>query len=141
MVGRKLVNKRMVVVINKMCVEHSGGFAGQGNNLRDGQHLSFVDNIHINELFGQQIYSTIYDQAAAYMFYIIKNHTFQDGNKRTGLACAITFLEYNGIYFAPLPEEPVFEFVMNVAAGDNNPDVVVPKIADWLRYLSKLAPG
>ncbi len=133
---RYFLNKRMVVVINKMCVEHSGGFAGPGNNLRDGQHLNFVDTIYINEFFGQTIYQTIYDQAAAYMFHIIKNHTFQDGNKRTGLACAITFLEYNGVRFAPLPEEPVFEFVMGVAAGENEPETVIPTISTWLEQLS-----
>ena len=35
--------------------------------------------------------------AAAYAFHIAQNQCFVDGNKRTGLDCALTFLEANGI--------------------------------------------
>ncbi len=35
--------------------------------------------------------------AAAYLFHVVKNHPFVDGNKRTGLAVALTFLEVNGV--------------------------------------------
>ena len=48
-------------------------------------------------MFGEYIYSDIFEMAAAYFFHIIKNHAFVDGNKRTGLVVAITFLEINGI--------------------------------------------
>jgi death-on-curing protein len=34
--------------------------------------------------------------AAAYLFHIIRNHAFVDGNKRTALGCALFFLENNG---------------------------------------------
>ncbi|MGN6450185.1 MAG: type II toxin-antitoxin system death-on-curing family toxin, partial [Brucella intermedia] len=34
----------------------------------------------------------IFDLAAAYLFGILKNHPFVDGNKRTGLAAADLFL-------------------------------------------------
>lgn len=36
--------------------------------------------------------------AAAYMYAIIKNHPFLDGNKRTGLTAAILFLIHNDIF-------------------------------------------
>ena len=35
--------------------------------------------------------------AAAYLFHIISNHPFIDGNKRTGAAASIVFLALNGI--------------------------------------------
>lgn len=35
--------------------------------------------------------------AAAYIFHIVKNHPFIDGNKRTGIAAALVFLELNGV--------------------------------------------
>ncbi|MDR1535206.1 MAG: type II toxin-antitoxin system death-on-curing family toxin [Planctomycetota bacterium] len=34
--------------------------------------------------------------AAAYLFHIVQNHPFLDGNKRTGLACAYLFMAING---------------------------------------------
>ncbi|MCB9294915.1 MAG: type II toxin-antitoxin system death-on-curing family toxin [Lewinellaceae bacterium] len=46
-------------------------------------------------MFEQEIYPEIYDKAAVYMFNIISNHVFQDGNKRTGLEAALLFLKLN----------------------------------------------
>lgn len=33
-------------------------------------------------VFGEQLHKTIYNKAAAYLFYITKNHAFLDGNKK-----------------------------------------------------------
>ncbi len=135
--GRDLVfvNKRLLLALNQLCVDMAGGTAVAGNNLRDGQTLGFVERIHVNEIFGYAIYPDIFHRAAAYLFYVIKNHAFMDGNKRTGLVAAITFLELNGIDFAPLDEDSVFDFVMDVAAGPSDPGEVMPRIAAWLEEL------
>ena len=37
-----------------------------------------------------------FEMVAAYAFHIVKNHAFVDGNKRTGFAAALVFLEFNG---------------------------------------------
>ncbi len=39
----------------------------------------------------------LFDIAAAYAFHIAQAQAFIDGNKRTGIGAALTFLEYNGI--------------------------------------------
>ena len=39
----------------------------------------------------------LYEVAAAYAFHIAQAQAFLDGNKRTGIGAALTFLEYNGI--------------------------------------------
>lgn len=39
--------------------------------------------------------------AAAYLFYLCRNHPFLDGNKRTALATCLVFLSENGL----LPDE------------------------------------
>ena len=135
--GSNYVTKRMVLVIHRLCLNLTGGYGTDGVNLRAGQGLGFVDYVFANEVFGQRIYPDIFHQAAAYMFHIIKGHIFTDGNKRTGLAVAITFLEWNGILFAPLPDEAVFDFVMALAGGPNDPDEAIPRIASWLRGLSE----
>ncbi len=132
----RYLNKRMLLAIHSMCLQITGGY-GQGGDLRVGQSLSFVENIFHNEIFGQEIYPDMYHQAAAYMFHIIKSHTFHDGNKRTGLAAAITFLELNGQLCAALPEQPVFEFVIDIAGGPNDPETQIPRIAAWLETLAR----
>ena len=35
--------------------------------------------------------------AAAYLFYLCRNHPFVDGNKRTALAACLVFLDVNGL--------------------------------------------
>ena len=42
-------------------------------------------------------YGDIFDVAAAYAFHIAQAQAFIDGNKRTGIGAALTFLEYNGV--------------------------------------------
>lgn len=132
----KYVNKHMLIVINRLVTIHSGGSGYTSNNIRSGQSLAFVDRIFSNSIFGKPIYPDIYHQAAAYMFYIIKNHAFNDGNKRTGLAAAITFLKWNNIVFAPFNEDKVFDFVITISQSENNPDTVIPIIAQWLKEMS-----
>lgn len=39
---------------------------------------------------------TVFELAAAYAYGVARNHPFLDGNKRTALVCAFTFLELNG---------------------------------------------
>src|SRR5262245_6727092 len=46
---------------------------------------------------GQSPYKDIAEVAAAYLFYVCKNHPFIDGNKRAALGACIVFLRLNGI--------------------------------------------
>lgn len=65
--------------------------------------------------------------AAAYCFGIAKAHGFIDGNKRTGLVTALTFLRLNGYAFRPDPAQGL-EMVEGLAAGD----VSEIAFANWL---------
>lgn len=42
------------------------------------------------------LHPTLEAQAAAYLFHIVKNHPFVDGNKRLGVSCCLVFLNING---------------------------------------------
>lgn len=48
-------------------------------------------------MFGQDLYRTIFEKAAALMRSIAENQPFLDGNKRTAWASAQVFLDLNGI--------------------------------------------
>lgn len=56
------------------------------------------------------------EMAAAYLYHIVANHPFVDGNKRTGLATALVFLDINGHEIDPLTEN-LYEVVMATASG------------------------
>lgn len=46
---------------------------------------------------GEWLHPTLHEMAAAYAYHLCQNHPFVDGNKRTALACALVFLELNGM--------------------------------------------
>jgi death-on-curing protein len=41
---------------------------------------------------GEFLHRDLFEMAAAYLYHIVQNHPFIDGNKRTGAAAAIIFL-------------------------------------------------
>lgn len=67
--------------------------------------------------FGDQyLHSTLFEMAAAYLFHIVKNHPFIDGNKRTGAMAAFIFLKLNNLTLNA--EEVEFErIVREVSEG------------------------
>ena len=65
---------------------------------------------------GEHLHPSLPEQAAAYLFHLVKNHPFVDGNKRVGLACSLAFLHLNGIRVRASDDELV-DLVMGVAEG------------------------
>jgi death-on-curing protein len=64
----------------------------------------------------EYFHADILEMAAAYLFHIVRNHPFTDGNKRTGTVAALVFLMLNGIEVRA--EEDEFEqLVRRVAEG------------------------
>jgi death-on-curing protein len=67
--------------------------------------------------FGEEyLHGSLPEMAAAYLFHLVRNHPFVDGNKRTGLASAIAFLGLNGLWLDADPER-LGELVVAVAQG------------------------
>jgi death-on-curing protein len=66
---------------------------------------------------GQSPYTDLVDLAAAYLFYLCRNHPFIDGNKRTALAASLVFLRLNGA--DPAPDGPKWEkLTLSVASSE-----------------------
>lgn len=74
----------------------------------------------------------IVDLAAAYIFGIVRNHPFVDGNKRTGFVIGVLFLELNGYEFTASEEEAT-EAVFKLAAGKLSENTFVK----WMRANSR----
>lgn len=65
---------------------------------------------------GEFVHDGIFAMAAAYLFHLVNNHPFVDGNKRTGLLCALIFLDLNGIE-TDRNTEALYDLTMAVAQG------------------------
>jgi death-on-curing protein len=65
---------------------------------------------------GQFLHGEFFEMAAAYLFHLVQNHPFVDGNKRTGLIAMLAFLGLNGRRLEADPLE-LAELVQGVAAG------------------------
>lgn len=67
--------------------------------------------------FGDQfLHGSLHEMAAAYLFHLVRNHPFVDGNKRTGAASAIVFLLMNGLT-STASEDEYYDLVIAVAKG------------------------
>ena len=69
---------------------------------------------------GAFLHEDLHAMAAAYLFHIVQNHPFVDGNKRTGYIAAMAFLEGNGIETHFTME--LYEITMAVASSQMSKD-------------------
>ncbi len=65
---------------------------------------------------GEFLHHDLLEMAAAYLFHIVQNHPFLDGNKRTGAVAALVFLDLNGVEVTA-PKGSVYDITMSVATG------------------------
>ena len=79
--------------------------------------------------------------AAAYLFYLCRNHPFVDGNKRTALAAALVFLQQNGMLKDPgMPARNVDGWealVLDVAASRIDREETTARLRKLLRRRSR----
>jgi death-on-curing protein len=65
---------------------------------------------------GKSTYADLVEVAAAYLFFLCRNHPFIDGNKRAALGACLVFLRLNGI--EPQADGPDWEkLTLDVAAS------------------------
>ena len=67
-------------------------------NEKDDSFKGSIGNIY-QSFAGQDIYPTLEEKAANLLYFITKNHSFSDGNKRIAATMFLYFLDKNGILF------------------------------------------
>lgn len=65
---------------------------------------------------GVPLHRDLFEMAAAYLFHLVQNHPFIDGNKRIGLEAALVFLELNGCSIE-VEDEKLIDLVFTTAQG------------------------
>jgi len=66
---------------------------------------------------GKDLHRTIFDKTAAYLFHLIQNHPFVDGNKRTASMTAMVFFASNYKRSFTIFNAEYQEIILRVAQG------------------------
>lgn len=117
-----------VIDLHATQLEIYGGASG----LRDRGLLESAVAQPQSSFDGTFAHDGLFAMAAAYLFHIVSNHAFMDGNKRAGMLSAVVFLDINGISLDQ-PSEALYELTMSVAQGR----IGKPAVAAELERIAK----
>jgi death on curing protein len=101
-----------VLALHDELIQRYGGTPG----LRDAGLLE-ADLAMPQAGFGSQYFHEFpHEMGAAYLFHLVRNHAFMDGNKRVAFACAILFFKINHVPYS-ITEEEAAELTLAAAGG------------------------
>ncbi len=108
----RFVSYQQALRLHAASIRQYGGAEG----LRDPGALESALAMPESGFGGEYLHHSLFDKAAAYLFHIVKNHPFVDGNKRTGFGCANIFLRLNGCQFDEQYKQKLEELTLRVAS-------------------------
>lgn len=111
-----------VLYLHADSIKKEGGCEG----LRDLPLLESAVMMPQQRVGGEYLHRGIPTMAAAYLFHIVSNHPFLDGNKRAGAIAAFVFLDANG-HDLTATEEEFEQVVVHVASSSISKDSLI----DW----------
>lgn len=106
---------------------------GRAPHVRDYGLLEAAVHRPQATIFGEDVYRTIHDKAAALLLSLIKNHALVDGNKRLGLVGMLLFYAMNDYRFVASDDEK-YDLVVEVADGHLSE---VEETSDRLRVFAR----
>lgn len=124
MTSPKWLSWEAVEIMHREQLAEHGGPAG----LKDENALEAALARPLNKAaYGD---NEVFVLAAAYLYGIVRNRPFSDGNKRTGFLAAFTFLLING-YLIEAQQASIIAFVLGVAAGEIDEDGTARFLRDF----------
>ena len=102
-----------IIEIHDYQISRFGGAAG----VRDIELLKSALGMPSATFGGAYLHPSIIEMAAAYLYHLVENHPFVDGNKRVGAMAALVFLDLNGYDF-DASDADFTAMVMKVASGE-----------------------
>jgi death-on-curing protein len=117
-----------VVAIHCDQIERYGGSLG----VRDWGLLKSAVAMPASSFGGQFLHTDYCEMAAAYLFHIVQNHPFIDGNKRVGAVATDVFFALNGMTLTA-SENDYAELVLAVARGAIGKSAAAEFLRKWTR--------
>ena len=124
----KYLTVKDVLLLHQLQIDEFGGSHG----LRDLGLLESAVMRPQTTFDGVDLYESIFDKGAALVHSLLMNHQFVDGNKRTAMFSAMTFIELNGYKFNAKQEE-VVEYALYI----ENSQPKIDQISAWLKNHSE----
>lgn len=119
-----------VEIVREVHTEAIARFGGS-DGVRDSALLESAVAAPQASFGGKSPYRDLAEVAAAYLYYLCRNHPFIDGNKRAALGSCLVFLRLNGI--EPTPDGPEWEeLVLAVAAGSLDREQATARLRELL---------
>lgn len=116
----KYLTVNQVISFHDDLVNNFGGLHG----IRDKNLLLSALQAPKASFDGKEMYPSIYEKAAVYMYHIAKNHPFNDGNKRTAFVSVLAFLKANDAHIKFKPKN-LEQIVIEVANGNISKDELI----------------
>ena len=92
---KKIAYEECINIINKLKFNSDSDIFALERN----QGLKTIIEIIYQSFSGEDLYKTIEEKAANFLYLIIKDHVFIDGNKRIAATLFIYFLEFNNLLY------------------------------------------
>lgn len=118
------LSPEQVLFIHSRLIDTTGG----GHGIRDTGLLQSAVSRPRATFAGEDLYSDIFQKAAALMESLARNHPFIDGNKRTAITSASIFLAMNGHRLETTQKE-IERVTLAVASGKRQ----LNDLASWFR--------
>jgi len=123
----KIVTLEEVTELHEEWLDRLGGISG----IRDPEVLMYAVEAQVSPY-----YTTIFEKAAHFGGRIVKEHAFNDGNKRTGYSCMKLFLARNGYLLRPTFAE-AYPTLLRLALGTGVwGEMTYDELAKWLEVHS-----
>lgn len=117
-------------IVREIHGEAIAGFGGL-DGVRDMALLESAVGAAQASFAGTSPYQDLAEVAAAYLFFLCRNHPFLDGNKRTALGACLVFLRLNDV--EPRPDGPEWEaLTLAVAASGIDRDETTARLRNLL---------
>ena len=105
---------------------------------REGCHKDKLEGV-LSRIDQQMYYNNVEDLfeiAAWYGIAIAKGHAFVDGNKRTGLATMLTFLEIQGVSIKD--DTGLDDLMVDIVESQDEHETLALKVSDFLYEISEI---
>ena len=89
------LTKSQVLLIHDQLIAETGGSSG----LRDEGIIDSALSAPFQTFGGEDVYPSVEEKAANLLYFVTKNHSFSDGNKRIAATIFLYFLQKNGILY------------------------------------------
>ncbi len=105
---------------------------GGSHHVLDFEKLHSCIETPQQTMFGQDLYPDLVSKATIFFMLLVKNHPFEDGNKRTAVLALLEFLERNG-YDLQVTNDELYQIAMDTTISTFDKDAIGAWINAHLR--------